>query len=266
VVALDELEANRNYLRLFLQSTLQDIYRAGPGPVGVTIIIEEGYVLRHMAALVEALSIARNFGVNIIVVFQTMGQLKGLYGDDWSLFVSGAVVALPPGTGDMDTAKWISERAGQVIVPVLSASDPNSPTDLWPRPSWGPQTRARIPIEKIFAMPPWHAIAFLPGRDAPLPIRCDGYFAVPELNKRADANPYYLGKPAAAPASRRRGLRAWLLGSAACLTSLALLPGIARAPTPPSSLRVERPTHAASMPAQVAHPPPVARTKRGKKP
>jgi hypothetical protein len=89
----------------------------------------------------------------------------------------------------------MSDRSGLEIVPVLSAADPSSPNDLLARPSWQQQKRERIPRGKTFALPPGHALAWLPedgsgiGETA-VPVWAENYFDIPQLNRWAEPNPF----------------------------------------------------------------------------
>jgi hypothetical protein len=110
----------------------------------------------------------------------------------------------------MDTGRFLVERAGKPVVPVLSASDPSRPGDVGVRPSWQQQQRERIPIDKMFAMPKGRALVWKPGDGAPRVSWVKGYFDIPELKARAEPNPYFKDPPvatqtAAKPERTRRG-------------------------------------------------------------
>ena len=249
----DEVENKAGYLRILLSALLRALYREGPVPV--TVIIEEAYVLGRHEELLKALSILRGFGSRVVVVFQSMQQIRSLYPNEWELFTAGTVLAFrPSGT---ESAKWSSERAGTEIVPVLSAADPSNPSELRARPSWAQQKRERIPVHKMFSMPRGRALAFLPGEEAPLNLRVKGYFDIPELNASADPNPYYRGK--AKPARWWRAGLSWKAAAAAVTVAgvitggAALWAGAASSPVadpaPPSITRAHG-DHAPHAPAR----------------
>lgn len=188
IVPTEELQRKAVFLRLVLAAALRACYQ--PGGVPVTLLIEEGYVLGHHAEIESALSILRGFNCRMTIVFQSLAQIKQLYPHTWGLFGNGAVLSFRP--GDVETAEWLSKRAGEVTRPVLSASDPSGPTDFGARPSWQQQKRPRIPVGKMFGMPNGRALVFLPGDEAPRVSRIRGYFELP-LNRFAEANPYFRG-------------------------------------------------------------------------
>jgi type IV secretory pathway TraG/TraD family ATPase VirD4 len=188
ILPTEELQRKAVWLRLVLSAALRACYQ--PGNVPVTLVIEEGYVLGHHAEIESALSILRGFNSRMTIVFQSLSQIKQLYPHTWGLFGNGAVLSFRP--GDVETAEWLSKRAGEVTRPVLSASDPSSPTDYMARPSWSQQKRPRIPVGKMFGMPQGRALVWLPGDEAPRVSWVRGYFELP-LNRFGDANPYFTG-------------------------------------------------------------------------
>jgi type IV secretory pathway TraG/TraD family ATPase VirD4 len=186
----EELQRKAVWMRLFLSAALRACYQHGGVPV--TLVIEEGYVLGHHAEIEAALSILRGFNSRMTIVFQSLSQIKQLYPHTWGLFGNGAMLSFRP--GDVETAQWLSTRSSEVTVPVLSASDPSSPTDYRVRPSWSQQKRPRIPVGKMFGMPPGRSLVWRPGDEAPRVSWIKGYFEIPELNRRASPNPYFRGK------------------------------------------------------------------------
>jgi type IV secretion system protein VirD4 len=224
IVPTEELDNKAVYLRLVLSSALRNIYRQRG--LGTTLIVEEGFVIGHLAVLEQALSIARGFSANLTIVFQSIAQIKQLYPNTWGLFLSGAVCGFRP--GDLETATWMSQRAGENILPVLSAADPSGPGDLGARPSWQQQNRARIPIAKLFSMPDAKALVWVPGSEAPTLVHAKAYFEIAKLAARASPNPYYAGAGAgggrrgAAGGGMRGAATALCLGVGALLAAWAL--------------------------------------------
>jgi hypothetical protein len=189
----------------------------GKSKVPVTLMIDEAFVLGHYEELETAASILRGFDCRLTTCFQSYGQIKKLYPDTHGLFTSGAIVSFRP--SDSDSCKWLVEKAGKVVVPVLSAADPVSPSDLGVRPSWGPQLRDRIPSHKMAAMPRGRALVWKPGDEAPRMSWVKGYWEIPELNARAG------GAPAGVASVGRRVGQAAKMAAAAL--GLAVIAGLA---------------------------------------
>lgn len=187
IVPTEELQAKGVYLRLLLSSALRALYRHDGVPT--TLLVEEGFVLGYHAEIEQALSILRAFGSRISIIFQSYSQITHLYPQTHGLFTAGAILSFRP--ADMDTAKWLVERAGKEYVAALSSADPASPHDLDARPSWQQQQRDRIPLDAMFGMPRGRALVWLPHSETPRMSWVKGYFEIPELARRASENPYH---------------------------------------------------------------------------
>jgi type IV secretion system protein VirD4 len=220
IIPTAELINKASYLRLVLSSALRALYRDGAVPA--TLLVEEAFVLGHLAELENACSILRGYGSRLVTVFQSLQQIRKLYPDTWGLFMGGGILGFRP--ADIDTAKWMVERAGTQIRPVLSSADPSSPNDLGARPSWQQQKRERIPLGKMFGMPPGRALVWLPGDEPPRVARVKGYFEIPRLNARASPNPYYKGGSAGLRSKFRKAAVYFAFGAAASIIAGVALP------------------------------------------
>jgi len=214
ILPTGEMRNKAPYLRLLLATVLRHLYRSDGLPV--TLLVDEAAILGHLEELENACAILRGYNSRLLTAFQSVGQVKKLYPDTWELFGLGAVLGFRP--GDVETAKWMVQKAGRITVPVLSASDPSGVHDADVRPSWQQRERDRIPLHKMFGMPQGTALVWLPNEEIPRVARIKGYFEIPHLNRRADSNPYYRGKPPGA-APRLGGLA----GGLAAATVLVLL-------------------------------------------
>ena len=189
IIPTQELANKAPYLRLLLATALRHLYRHDGVPC--TLLVEEAFVLGHLAELENACSILRGYGSRLVTVWQSLQQLSKLYPDTHELFGLGAVLGFRP--GDVQTGRWMVEKSGKVTVPVLSAADPSGVNDADVRPSWQQKERDRISLQKMFGMPPGMALVFLPHEEIPRVARIKGYFEIPQLARRADHNPYYRG-------------------------------------------------------------------------
>ena len=187
IIPTRELQAKAAYIRLVLSSALRALYRDDGIPA--TVIIEEGFVVGYHEEIEKAASILRGYNGRFTIVFQSLQQARKLYPDTWGLFTGGAVLGFRP--SDIETAEWMVKRAGSIITPILSASDPTNPAELGPRPSWQQQRRDRIPLADMFGMPQGRALVWLPHDTAPRISWVKGYFEIPKLSARASPNPYY---------------------------------------------------------------------------
>ena len=219
IVPTNEMKAKASYTRMALSDCLRALYNHDGIPT--TVIIEEAFVLGYHEEIEQALSILRGYGSRLTVIFQSYQQIKKLYPDTHGLFTAGAVLAFRPGS--LEDAKWLVERAGKVIVPVLSAADPSHPSDFGARPSWQQQQRDRIPLAKMMGMPKGRALVWKPGDEKPRVSWVKGYFEIPELNARASPNPYYQAKRASDAKPAGKAGSAIPLVLAAAIAGLLLL-------------------------------------------
>jgi type IV secretory pathway TraG/TraD family ATPase VirD4 len=212
-LSTESLVDKGTYFRVFLSSAIEQLYRT-PG-LKTTIIIEEGFVCGRLEILEMAYATGREMGIDIVIVFQSVAQIRQLYPAQWKTFLAGAVLAYR--AGESDSADWMAERAGKELVPMPSVSEP-SPHDLDPRRSYQLVWRERIPAGSMYAMPKGTALVWLPGDDAPRFVTTRGYFAIPKLAARAGRNPYQKDK-----GGRKMGR---MLGRIAAAASLAVLVGV----------------------------------------
>ena len=219
VIPTSELLNKAPYLRLLLATALRHLYRHDGVPC--TLLVEEAFVLGHLAELENACSILRGYGSRLVTVFQSLQQIRKLYPETWELFGLGAVLGFRP--GDVETGRWMVEKAGKVTVPVLSAADPSGINDADVRPSWQQKERDRVSLQKMFGMPPGKALVWLPNEEIPRVARIKGYFEIPQLARRADPNPYYRGGGSAARRQAGGGAGVVAVGVGLLLLVLLLL-------------------------------------------
>jgi len=201
-VPTKELINKASYSRLWLSSALRALYSEGGVPV--TLLVEEAFVLGHLTELENACSILRGYNGRLVTVWQSIAQARKHYPENWGLFMGGGMLAFRP--GDMETAKFLVEKTGTHTVPVLSAADPSSRNESEMRPSWQQQKRERIPLAKMFGMPPGRALVWLPGDEAPRVSRMEGYFDIKKLNARASENPYFKARGKRRPRKLLKGV------------------------------------------------------------
>jgi type IV secretory pathway TraG/TraD family ATPase VirD4 len=205
------------YFRALFEAAT-DVLLTTPG-IKTTIIVEEGYALGRLEVLERLYAVAREAEIEIVIVFQRLSQIKELYPKTWQQFTSGAIVAYRP--GELETADFLSKRAGEEWVLAYSAPEPR-PGDLGVLGTWQMQKRPRISPGDFFRMPVGVAAVWLPGDDAPRMATMRGYYhkKLRRLGRRAAKNPYYI------PPARKGRLRRW-----AAAAVIALAAGVALGPS-----------------------------------
>lgn len=82
-------------------------------PCDVLFLLDELPSLGHMPPIVNGLAYLAGYGVQIWSFVQNIGQLKGLYGEDWHNFPANAGAITFFGVNDPDTADYVVRLLGE---------------------------------------------------------------------------------------------------------------------------------------------------------
>lgn len=181
------------YLRLLISAALRGLYR--PHPVTVAFWLNEFAALGRLQPIEAALGLVAGFGIQLVVVLQSLTQLKLHYEEGWENFLgqAGAVVCVGP-PADLFTAEWFSKRAGEMTVRQPTANTnftPGSPPGFGMGEGFG--RRNYLMPQDLFGMREGFGLVFCAGLARPIPIYLPAYWEVDALNRRARRNPYYRG-------------------------------------------------------------------------
>jgi type IV secretion system protein VirD4 len=118
-------------------------------PCDVLFLLDELPALGHMPPIVNGLAYLAGYGIQIWSFVQNIGQLKGIYGEDWQSFPANAGAMNFFGVNDPDTADYVVRLLGETdeyehayettsdtITSSFSTSDSrsNGSSDSW---AWG---------------------------------------------------------------------------------------------------------------------------------
>ena len=131
------LDTYNRWLRLVIASALHELSRLGgtapaaaPGAAvargRVLFLLDEFANLGRMNPVLRAVSLMAGYGVSIWLFLQDLSQLKGTYPNRWGTFFANADVFQAFGTTDYDTAKYLSDLAGEMTVLVETAGESES--------------------------------------------------------------------------------------------------------------------------------------------
>lgn len=81
-------------------------------PCPVLFLLDEFPALGHMPPIAQGVAYLAGYGVQLWTFAQSIGQLKDLYGDNWSTFMSNAGAACYFGVSDPDLAELLSKQLG----------------------------------------------------------------------------------------------------------------------------------------------------------
>jgi type IV secretion system protein VirD4 len=136
------------WLRLVLTSALDEMTdRLVPPPLPVCFMLDELATLGHLAAIENAVGLSAGYGIQLVYIFQDVGQMKDLYNKRWPSFIGNAGVRAIFSLEDFDSAEYWSKFIGNRLVATYSAQQ-----DLYgfsKGGTAGEAMRPMIPPEKL---------------------------------------------------------------------------------------------------------------------
>lgn len=95
----------------------------GKLPVGVNFVLDEFPNIGAIPDFKKKISTVRSRNIGVSVIFQNLAQLKNRYpNDEWQEIIGNCDTQIALGCTDEMTAKFISERTGEVTISVSSRS------------------------------------------------------------------------------------------------------------------------------------------------
>jgi type IV secretion system protein VirD4 len=193
-----ELTTYGVWLRLIIGSALNALYHT-PLPSEdkmlppVYFLLDEFAALGHLQEIEDALSVSRDYGVQLHVMIQYLEQVKRHYPGAWPGFFSGAgaVTAFAPGMGDEETSAYLAKLCGERTTRVQGSSvNLGQDGKVTPGQSWSDQTQPLIRSEELRRMPTGQMLCMVDPEPLPFftsaPVYVDTPFAA-----EIDDNPYY---------------------------------------------------------------------------
>ena len=124
----DRLAAQAGLLRLWITTLLRAVVRTGlDDGKNVRFILDEAASLGKLDAIENAVTQLRGYGLKMLFLFQSLGQLKKVYpeGQDQT-FLSNMDTQIYFGVNDLETAQAVSDRIGNATVWNVSVNDGDS--------------------------------------------------------------------------------------------------------------------------------------------
>jgi type IV secretory pathway TraG/TraD family ATPase VirD4 len=183
------------YLRLFTTALMRPLFT--PHKVPVRIFLNEFAAMGRVPAVESAIGLVAGNSIQLVIVVQTLSQLKATYGDAWETFFSqaGAVILVGSVT-DNFTAEYLAKRSGELTMRQPSANANINPGGY----GWGFgeifTRRQYLMSQDLGNIPRGEGYIWLAGLNDPIPAIFPPYYddpLRPELKRRARANPYFRG-------------------------------------------------------------------------
>lgn len=98
-------------------------YENGRLPIEVNFVLDEAPNIGEIPDFNKKISTVRGRNINVAIIFQNLAQLKNRYPNDvWQEIIGNCDTQISLGCTDEMTAKYLSDRAGEVTVAINSRS------------------------------------------------------------------------------------------------------------------------------------------------
>jgi type IV secretion system protein VirD4 len=188
IAPLRELANQAKWLRIFISIALRSLY-ANPPTDGVKLppilfLLDEMGQLGAVNEISKALTAARGYSIQLLMVLQSLSQIKAHYPQEYPQFFtgSGAIVSFAP--KDNETADYLSKMYGnkeEKVMTVNASGESLTPTAT---PICRPEDVMRLGQSEI--------IALIDGCKWPIAARAPVYVEL-DIAQGLDRNPYYRG-------------------------------------------------------------------------
>jgi type IV secretion system protein VirD4 len=180
VLPPDRARAQSALLRMWIGSMLRAVVKGGlQEKRRVHFVLDEAASLGHMDALDDAVDKFRGYGVCLIFMFQSLGQLQKCFPEGQDQTLLSNVTQVFFGINDQQTAEYVSNRLGESTIVINSggkgsstgssrqssgqggsnSSNDSSNSSL----NWQFLGRKLLKPEEVTALPARVAITFSPG-------------------------------------------------------------------------------------------------------
>ena len=178
VLPPDHMRAQSGLLRLWADSMLRAVVRGGLQETNkVHFVLDEAASLGHMDAIDDAVDKYRGYGIRLMLMYQSLGQLKRCFpdGQDQTLLSNTTQVFF--GVNDPQTADYVSTRLGEETILVTSGGTSyggsrqtqddapgGSTSRSWnSNDNWNQAARRLLKPEEVMSLHERTAITFTPG-------------------------------------------------------------------------------------------------------
>jgi type IV secretion system protein VirD4 len=116
VLPVHQLTTQAKWLRMFVNLALRGLY-ASPPTSGATLppilmILDEFANLGRLEEIIKALGASRDYSIQLMMILQSLSQLKAHYEKEWELFFTGSGSITSFATRDLCTAEYLSKYYG----------------------------------------------------------------------------------------------------------------------------------------------------------
>lgn len=199
IIPPELLNTHGRFLRLLVMSALGELFKELATPENpVLFMLDEFAQLGHMALIENVASVGRDYKIRLWPILQNLPQLKTLYGNKWESFLSAAGMVQFFAPNDLETATYISKRAGQKVVMRRSTSTSTGMSaggsSSNRSESFSETYEPRLKIEELFALHETKQIVFSPNVSEGMILSRFRYYKHYLFSTRrgVEADPYHM--------------------------------------------------------------------------
>lgn len=175
----DRARAQSPLLRMWIGSLLRAVVKGGlqnsTGTNKVHFVLDEASSLGHMDAIDNAVDQLRGYGVRLLFLFQSLGQLKKCFPDGQEQTLLSNCTQVFFGVSDQQTAEYVSARLGETTITTesggtsrststqRSAQGESATVSNSTNHNWSYMGRKLLTAAEVTALPERVAITFTPG-------------------------------------------------------------------------------------------------------
>ncbi|WP_371061520.1 type IV secretory system conjugative DNA transfer family protein [Rhodosalinus sp. 5P4] len=209
VLPLEYSETHAAIPRLAMGCAIWTMQRAPLAREKVLFVIDEAAALRKISRFPNWLATLRKYRVVLWPIFQNIGQVKALYGQEWQGFIANCGLRQFLGAADLETAEYIHRLVGERTAESRSVNAEG-------KASTSETRRPLLTVDEILHFDGDKQIAFIRNLK-PAILRKTRYWERASLRGRFNRNPYQSGRRPPAFGALARRLWGKALYSAAFL-------------------------------------------------
>ena len=182
VLPLDYNESHAAIPRLALGRAIWEMQRAPLAREKVLFVIDEAAALGKVTRFPNWLATLRKYKAVLWPIFQNIGQVKALYGDQWQTFIANCGLRQFIGVSDLETAEYVHRLLGEFTTESHS-TNPDG------KISTSETRRALLTVDEILHFDEKRQLVFISNLKA-MALKKTPYWMRPELRGRFHRNPY----------------------------------------------------------------------------
>jgi type IV secretion system protein VirD4 len=186
VLPLEYSETHAAIPRLAMGCAIWTMQRAPLAREKVLFVIDEAAALRKISRFPNWLATLRKYRVVLWPIFQNIGQVKALYGQEWQGFIANCGLRQFLGAADLETAEYIHRLIGEFTTESRSVNAEG-------KASTSETRRPLLTVDEILHFDNNKQIAFIRNLK-PAFLRKTRYWQRAALRGRFHRNPYQSGR------------------------------------------------------------------------